>query len=551
MMKKLLLTVYVNLFLCLTGMAQLPANQKKHLVYFADKSGTPFSIQAPQEFLSQKSIARRVRQQIPVITRDLPVNPAYVAGLKAAGASVWYTSRWFNAAVIQASPEILEQIRNLPYVKSERALNSSLDLSADKAIKQKTIEAVPLTASLYANSEQDYGRAFHQANMLGAVDLHKAGFKGEGMTIAVLDAGFPNVNTIPAFSHLFQNNQLKGTFDFVTRQKDVYHSSSHGTAVLSTMAAYEPGKYIGTGYKADFLLLRTEDGASEHNIEEINWLLGAEFADSAGADVINSSLGYHTFDSPSVSYTYTQLNGNTALVTKAADFAAAAGILVVTSAGNDGNKAWKFIAAPADADSVLAVGAVDSLGVRASFSSLGPTADNRIKPDVVALGLNAYVLSLNGNVVKSNGTSFAGPIIAGFATALWQANLTKTNMQMVEFIRQIGSISKAPNNNIGFGIPNFNRTVTALPEDLKDEGVVVVNPVRDNQVMLILGEKWQRQQIELNIFDITGKVVWKEILASNQAKATLSLDARQLKQGVYLCRLKAGALNTTVRFIKL
>lgn len=550
-MKILLLSVYLNFFLCLAVVAQQPADQKKHLVYFTDKAGTPYSIQAPQQFLSQKSIARRERQNISVTARDLPVNPAYVAGLKAAGATVWYTSRWFNAAVIQATPEVLEQIRNLSFVKSERSLNRSAEQRTSQDMKRSAIETVPGTSAITYNTQQDYGLAFHQANMLGVVDLHEAGFKGENMTIAVLDAGFPGVNTIPAFSHLYQNNQVKGTFDFVEKSTAVYGASNHGTAVLSTIAAYEPGKIIGTAYKANFLLLRTENAASEHNIEEINWLLGAEYADSAGADVINSSLGYHAFDAPSVSYTYDQLDGNTALVTKAADFAAATGILVITSAGNEGNGGWRFIAAPADADSVLTVGAVDSLGVKAAFSSFGPTADNRIKPDVVALGLNAYVLNAAGNLVNSSGTSFAGPIVAGFATALWQANISKTNIEMLELIRQLGSKSNNPDNETGYGIPNYNRTVTALPDELKAQGVMVVNPVRDNRITLLLGHKWQQQQVDVHIFDMTGKLVWQENVRIDQQKSALSLNAAQLKQGIYLCQLRAGALTTTVRFVKL
>lgn len=552
-MKQLLISVYLNLFLCLAVMAQQPIDSeansvKKHLIYFTDKEGTPYTIQSPQQFLSPKSIARRQRQNIPVIQRDLPVNPAYVAGLKAAGAALWYTSRWFNAAIVEASPEVLEQINNLPYVKSERALNRTTQLNAARQLKQNVIEAIPAVSSFTNNTTQDYGRSFHQANMLGVKEMHDAGFRGETMTIAVLDAGFPGVNTIPAFAHLYQDNRLKGTFDFVEKKTNVYGASSHGTAVLSTIAAYEPGVVIGTAYKANFLLLRTEDAASEHNIEEINWLLGAEYADSAGADVINSSLGYSMFDEPSVSYTNEDMDGNTALVTKAADYAAAAGILVVTSAGNDGRNAWRYIAAPADGDSVLAVGAVDSLGVKASFSSFGPTSDQRIKPDVVAMGTNTYVLNPAGRLVKSNGTSFAGPIVAGFAAALWQANSSKTNMEMIELIRQSGTMARNPDNNIGYGIPNYNRTTFTIPED---QQVIVVNPVRDNKVTLLFGLQWLSQQVNVRVYDATGKLVWQEDLQAGQHKHTLALNTQKLKQGVYLCRLQSGSQNVNVRFVKL
>ena len=554
-MKRILFFVFLNLFLSLVVMARQQnlqaAEQTKYLIYFTNKNGTPYSIQAPQEFLSEKSIARRIRQQIPITVRDLPVNPAYVKALKEAGATVWYTSRWFNAAVVQATPEVLDQISNLPFVANRRSLNRIGQQETAAVKKQTKSEAIQTGEAFSLSTEADYGRSFHQANMLGGLDLHKMGFKGEGMTIAVLDAGFPGVNTIPAFEHLYQNNQLQGSFDFVAKSTNVYTASNHGTAVLSTMAAYAPGKMIGTAYKANYLLLRTENAASEHNIEEINWLLGAEYADSAGADVINSSLGYHTFDAPSVSYTYQQIDGNTALVSKAADQAAAVGILVVVSAGNDGNSNWRYIAAPADGDSVLAVGAVDSLGVKASFSSFGPTADNRIKPDVVALGLNAYVLNASGNLIKSNGTSFAGPIMAGFATTLWQAYSSRTNIEMISLIRQIGSKARNPDNMVGYGIPNYKNTVTALPDALEEQQVIVVNPVRENQLMLHLGQKWLRQQVQIRVYDVAGRLVWQEVISADKSNAVVTLKATQLKQGMYMCRLQAGALQTTVRFVKL
>ena len=554
-MRSLLLFSYLLLCLCLPGVAQQQteseaAEVKKHLVYFTDKTGSPYSIQSPLQYLSAKAVARRARQNIPVINRDLPVNPAYVNGLKEAGATVWYTSRWFNAAIIEATPEVLTRINNLSFVRSQQPLNRKGQLSTNPVEKKNSVESAS-AGTLYTDTREDYGRTFHQANMLGVVDLHAAGFKGEGMTIAVLDAGFPGVNTIPAFSHLFENNQIQGTFDFVQNQTNVFAASNHGTAVLSTMAAYKPGTIIGTAYKASYLLLRTEDSATEHNIEEINWLLAAEYADSAGADVINSSLGYHTFDAPSVSYTYEQMDGNTALVSKAADYAAAAGILVVNSAGNDGAKAWHYIAAPADADSVLTVGAVDSLGIKASFSSFGPTADSRIKPDVVALGLNAYVLNTTGILVKSNGTSFSGPITAGFATALWQANYTKSNYEILELIRQLGSKAKNPDNSIGYGIPNYNRSVNALQQDKNDQQLLVINPVKNNAVTLLLGNKWLRKSVKIHVFDITGKLVWQESVQDAQPRHILSMDAEYLNKGMYLCRIQSGELNATVRFVKL
>ncbi|PRY15559.1 putative secreted protein (Por secretion system target) [Pontibacter ummariensis] len=549
-MRHLLLFLYLLVLLpvfSVLGQVGSSEEEQKRLVYFTDKESSPFSLARPLEFLSPASLARRERQHISLTNRDLPVNPAYVAALQEAGIAVWYTSRWFNAAVVQGTAEKLSEMESFPFVKSSRTLNKFALPSSKEQLGavSSSIGAAPLPG------EEEYGAAYHQANMLGADKLHAAGYRGAGLTIAVLDAGFPAVNTIPALAHLYQNGKLKGTYDFVQKQEDVYGASSHGTSVLSTMAAYEPGKMIGTAYEANYLLLRTEDAATEHNIEEINWLLAAEYADSAGADVINSSLGYTTFDTPSTSYTYSDMNGDRALVSQAADFAASTGMLVVVSAGNDGSKSWKYISAPADADSVLTVGAVDSAGVKASFSAFGPTADGQIKPDVVALGQKAYVLSTTGQVVQSNGTSFSGPIMAGFMACLWQANKEKTNMEMIGLVRQISSNAGAPDNNTGYGIPDYSRILTALPQLPTGKTAYISNPVRDQPIVLTLGQEWWQQALEVQVLDATGKLVHRQSFPAAGQEQVLDVQAQQLSSGLYLCRLRAGSRMTTLRFIKL
>lgn len=517
------------------------------MVYFKDKADSPFSTDAATQFLSSKAIERRSKQGIPVVPRDFPVNPQYVKGLQDQGAKVLYTSRWFNAVMVQCSTEKLAELQALPFVRSSQTLNR---LANTTSRKSGTQSADSMEMTIIAPEAKEYGLAFHQANMLGVPALQAAGYKGEGIAIAVLDAGFPGVNSATPFAHLHENNQIKATFDFVTRKQDVYSSSSHGTSVLSTMAAYEPGKLIGTAYKADYYLFRTEDAATEHNIEEVNWLLAAEFADSAGVDVINSSLGYTLFDSPSYSYTYEELNGNTSIVTRAADYAAATGMLVVVSAGNEGNKPWRYVSAPADADSVLTVGAVDSLANRATFSSIGPTADQRIKPDVVAMGQQAYVLTPSGALVRSNGTSFSGPIMAGMVACLWQANNTLSNMQLLQLVRQMGSNASNPNNNIGYGVPHYNETVTGLPEFVND-GIAISNPVTEQDIVLTMGESWQKAQSVVQVFDATGKLLLKQNLPSNNRSHVLQLRPGRLKRGVYLCQVTSGEQRITLRFVKL
>ena len=521
--------------------------EQKHLLYFRDKSGTPFSVDAPDQFLSQRALDRRSRQNIAVTPRDLPVNPGYVSTLKQQGAKVLYTSRWFNAAVVSCTPEKLAELQALPFVRASQSLNRVAGTVTGRS-GVKAADSLEMVAAVPETKE--YGLSFHQSNMLGVPALHAAGYQGEGIAIAVFDAGFPGVNTASAFAHLQQNGQIKGTYDFVARKEDVYANSSHGTSVLSTMAAYEPGVLIGTAYKADYYLFRTEDATSEHNIEEVNWLLAAEFADSAGVDVINSSLGYTSFDAPSYSYTYEDLNGNTAIITRAADLAAATGILVVVSAGNEGNKPWRYVSAPADADSVLTVGAVDSLKNHAAFSSYGPTADSRIKPDVVAMGQQTYVLSPSGVLIRANGTSFSGPIIAGMVACMWQANPKLSNMQLLQLMRQMGSNASSPNNAIGYGIPVYNATVTALPQYI-NEGIAITNPVTDRDILLTLSESWTKETSEVQVFDATGKLLLKQTLPAGSNTHTLNLKPGRLKKGVYLCQVSSGDRIITMRFIKL
>ncbi|MBX0334944.1 S8 family serine peptidase [Pontibacter sp. HSC-14F20] len=542
---------FLTLFSCLLFIALFAEAQgsggaeQKHLIYFTDKNDSPYTLEKPALYLSAKAIDRRNKQGIALSVRDLPVNPSYVSGLKATGAKVFYTSRWFNAAVVQCSPEKLAELQTLAYVKGTQQLNR-IPTSNKKATQSK--DSLTLTKTSFDPSY--FGPSFHQSDMLGIPELHAAGYQGESMTIAVFDAGFPGVNSINAFSHLFQNGQLKGTYDFVGNKKDVYGHSQHGTSVLSTMAAYEPGRIVGTAPKANYYLFRTEDAATEHNIEEVNWLLAAEFADSAGVDVINSSLGYTLFDAPSYSYTYSELNGNTTIITRAADLAAATGMLVVTSAGNEGNKAWRYISAPADADSVLTVGAVDSLAVHALFSSVGPTADQRLKPDVVAMGQQVYVLSSSGNLGRSSGTSFSGPIMAGMVACIWQARPALTNMELLELMRQLGSHYKNPNNTIGYGIPTFTRLVTGMADELAP-GISITNPVAEESILLRMDENWQKEHALAQLYDVSGKLVHTQLLPANQAVHTLRIRPSRLKKGIYLCQVSSNSRNATLRFVRL
>ena len=447
--------------------AQLPA---KYLINFKDKTNSPYSVSKPLEFLSQRSVNRRQKQNITVKTRDLPVNPSYISEIKKTGAKIWFTSRWMNSALIQTSEANLQTVLKLPFVKGLEINGTIDDPNSRSARKVSKFESLDI--QLF-----DYGLSKIQNEMIGVNIMHELGYKGEGMMIGILDAGFNNADRIPAFKALFDEKRIVGTYDFVKKETSVYEDDAHGTEVLSTMGAFLEGKMVGSAPKASYLLLRSEDAPSEYIIEEANWLFAAEYADSTGVDLINSSLGYSTFDDTKTDHTYLQLDGNTTIAARAADWAAGVGIVCVVSAGNDGTSAWKYIATPADADSVLTVGAVDATKLYARFSSLGIPTDKRIKPDVVAMGQSAAVIPPSGNVSTASGTSFSSPILCGMVAGYWQANPTLTAMQVMENVRKSGSQADKPDKILGYGIP-FMFKALATQEEVLSFYKVYPNPIK-------------------------------------------------------------------------
>ena len=522
---------------------------RKHFIYFKDKANTPYSIADPKRFLSDKALERRQKQGISLSIRDLPVNPDYVKSLSARGATVWYTSKWLNAAVVYCDSTVLQNLLQLPFVKSGQALSRKItnQTKSEPGVKKPDSKDLLLRT---ANSRTDYGKAFNQANLIGAIDLHTAGFRGENMNVAIFDGGFPGVDGISAFNHLFAENKIKGTYDFVGKDTYVYERDNHGTNVLSTMAAYQPGTFIGTAYGANYFLFITEDSGSEHHIEEVNWLLAAEYADSAGVDVINSSLGYNSFDAPSVDYTYQDMNGQNAIITKAADIAAGTGMLVVNSAGNEGSKEWRYISAPADGDSVLTVGAVDSLGRLASFSSVGPTADGRLKPNLVAQGVYSSVLTRSGAVSRANGTSFSSPILAGMAACFWQSQPGLTNMEVIQKLEASASKSANPDNLFGYGIPNGYKAYEKAREE-QNKTKLFPNPApRSGSIFLELGREFLNQRLTVNIYNMIAQRMLTQTFQSKPERELLTLNINALSPGMYGCTVIGTSARQSFKFIK-
>lgn len=413
--------------------------QSRFWVEFTDKGPQAAQrLQQPEMFLSAASLSRRQAQHIPVTYSDLPVESMYVNGVLNCGVTHEMSSKWLNGTVIQGSYAQVLLIESLPYVRRVRPLGPS-----EGGITSADSEGETL----------NYGQSIRQLKMLNLPSLHDQGFRGQGMRIAVIDAGFPGVDTLEVFDSLRTRGGILDTYDFVEDTTWAYTASSHGTRVLSTISTYLPGKIVGAAPEASVLLYRTEDARREVQMEEFYWVAAVERADSVGVDIIHTSLGYNKFqDSPG--YEYEDLDGNKAIITTAGDMAAGKGILVITSAGNEGNKRWKYITAPCDGDSILCVGSVTRWNDRSSFSSVGPAADGRIKPDVVAMGTATTTAGPTPRLQLSNGTSFAAPIVAGMSACIWQANRSKSNVEIMDAIRLSSDQAGLPDSDYGYGIPN-------------------------------------------------------------------------------------------------
>jgi len=494
---------YLILFLFFTSslFAQLAPN--KYWIQFKDKNQTNYSLDKPEAYLSQRSIERRKRYGITIDSLDLPVNLAYIDSVKNKGAYILNTSKWFNGVCIYSeNTSVLSAIKKLPFV-------DTLVYYTDNNLIAVPYNISSGIASLEGKSE-NYGDAWSQIHIHNGEVLHENNYMGQGMYIAVLDAGFLNADKIDVLSNLFNDNRIIGTWDFVDGDTNVYEDHYHGAAVLSTMAAYEKTKMIGTAPLAHYLLLRTEDAASEHKIEEFNWIAAVEYADSIGVDLINTSLGYTQYQAPSLSYHYSNMNGNTAPITIGATIAAQKGILLVNSAGNEGNKSWKYISAPADAKNILTVGAVDKYGHYAYFSSIGPTFDGRIKPDVCAVGLESAIAT-DDNISTGSGTSFSSPIMAGLVSCLWQADLSKTNLEIISLIQRHSSQYDNPDYQLGYGIPNFSTALAELQSDIhykkqKKEALISVYPTLFNTRLTIRFFSVETQEIQVSILDEKGSL---------------------------------------------
>lgn len=429
-------------------------NDYKYRLVLKDKGTSAFSITKPEEFLSAKAIEKRRKRNIPIDVTDLPISPDYIKQIQKTGGVIIAQSKWLNTVSVHVNDEFLiDKYRQLPFVKDvilvwegKRSVKKAMQNNSEKGADTKAV------SSAKANSESVYGAAFNNININNGQVLHEKGFKGAGIDIAIIDAGFINLNTNP----LFTNMKIKGAKSFVYENSDPYSIDSHGVWVTSCMAVNKPGYYVGTAPEANYWLLRTEDQASEYPIEEDYWVNAIEYADSVGVDIVNSSLSYtNTYSIISARYKFEDMDGKTALATRAVNLAAKKGIFIVNCAGNE--QSW--VGTPADSPNVLTLGSINITGNIDTFSSWGITVDGRIKPDVVALGGGAAVINVDGIAENRSGTSYASPIMCGLAACLWQAYPQLTNKELLEVIRKSADRYGKPEIPYGYGIPDMQKAM--------------------------------------------------------------------------------------------
>jgi len=527
-----------------------------YLVSFTDKNQSPYSINQPEKFLSARAIDRRQKASIPIIEQDLPANPFYIDSLVKGGATVSFSSRWLNAVLIRMDDSLkMEELKKWSFVDSVAYLAPVK--SKQKTKKTKAHAKRVETGMQNAPGDMDYGASYTQQELIGLTDLHKMGYYGAGIQIAVLDNGFKGMNKMSVFDDFFDNGQLLGTKEIANPKGDVFKAGSHGTYVMTMMAAFQEGFLVGTAPEASYWLIHTEDNSYEYPIEEFNWTVGAEYADSAGADIITSSLIYSTFDDTSLNHTHSQLDGKTTIISRAAQTATEKGILVFNSAGNDAQKSWHKIAFPADAKDVITTGAVDMNGVYAPFSSLGYTADGRVKPDIVAVGKGAQSVSINtGKIIGINGTSFSNPTIAGAAAVLRQANPQATTKAIRQAIRESANRYEFPDSLTGYGIPNFYLAHMLLNNDHINEikesecFVLMPNPFIDD--VFVVFNLPDSQSVDLSIVDVNGNIVWQKTgISGSQGMNMIKItEIAGLAQGVYMVLMRIGDKTFSKKLLK-
>lgn len=546
-MKKIILLFFAVLLSSLFFKTQA---QQYYWVAFTDKNNTPYSLSIPQDYLSERAIHRRELQGIEIDSLDLPVNQNYIDQVLRSGVSLVHRSKWLNGITVKVEIDGFEnQIQSLPFVREVQLTKPG---KLTKSAINKFYE--PQTPDNFLSVDNAlYGTSVSQLVISNGQYLHNQNYRGQGMQIAVIDGGFYKADTYVAFDSLWLNNQVLGTKDFVNAADAFFYTNYHGMSVLSCMAGNIPGKLIGTAPKASYWLIRSEDTESEYLIEEDNWVAAAEFADSVGVDIINSSLGYFLFDNPSMNHTYAEMDGNTTRVTRGANIAASRGMLVFTSAGNEGDNPWKYIIAPSDGNQVIGVGAVNKDSIPASFTSYGPASNGNIKPNVATIGWNTVLENSLGWVGYGNGTSFSSPVMAGLGACLWQANPQATAAQIKSAIEQSANLYANPDSLLGYGIPDFKKAdqilkTSFIPQwETQNQWLVYPNPAKDLLLLQHTGNA-ETNDVDLAFYSVDGRLLRKKRIAGKQQ--IILRDLQSLPTGLLILKIKSGNYTESVKLIK-
>lgn len=529
-----------NLFLLLFWVSTLGWAQEDARVYFIDKPNAQAYFDAPLTMLTQRALDRRIQQNIPLSIDDVPVDANYIETISnVPGITYKAQSKWMNCIHVRGSVAAIQGLASFPFV--ERIVFANPQLNAKSTPKVPT--AHPKTMAL--QTTYSYGNAQNQVTMLNTHLLHQQNHAGAGKIIAVLDSGFQGVDTAPPFQSLFNQNRYLGGYNYVSQSTNVFDLHHHGTLVLSSMAAVTDGTLVGTAPTASYYLFITEDVIEENPVEESYWVQAAEEADRLGCDIISSSLGYYGYDNPAYSYTYSNLTGNQAFASQGANKAFSKGMVVVVSAGNSGNSTAPYVAVPAEATHALAIGAVDSMEFRASFSSIGPTFDGRVKPDLMARGLGAAVCTPQGDFTYVSGTSLSCPLISGSIACFWAAAPQLTNQQVVDLVKQSADRFTNPTMEYGYGVPDFAAALSnALSLASWATSSVKVYPNPFYNEVTFQGDFTGATTLKL--FNALGQLVRETRLTPNQA----TVDVADFPAGWYTYLLQEGTQTITGKLIK-
>ena len=561
------------LFLCgIMYSAYAQIAPEKYWVQFTDKNNSPYSINNPGEFLSERALERRNKYNIDIDELDIPVNDTYIQGVEQTGAVILNPSKWLNGVTIQTNDiNVINAINALPYVENTMKFidgevkqvikedienifydipvnNEELDDYYEYALHKKKNYKEKKLANI-KKLDDYYGYALPQIQQLNGINLHEANYRGEGMLIGICDGGFMGADSHAVFEEIRKENRLLGTRNFVNKGTTVYESSSHGTSVWSLIGGNIPNTYVGTAPKASFYLCLTEDARTENLIEEYNFVSALELLDSIGVDVINSSLGYIQFDMPQWSHSYSDMDGETCIITIGAEIASSKGIIVVNSAGNDGASwTYPYIGAPADGEHVFTIGAVDVNGELAYFSSIGPSYDGRIKPDVVAHGENVTVASPDGSFYNGSGTSYSTPVMTGMLTCLWQIRPDLEPETLKEIIRESANRTNNPDNYYGYGIPDFTLAMQTLSVDEVNETIPIINVYPNPSNGVVNVEFLDDDIYGVQVYNQLGVLIYADDCSGDSARLQNFLTT--LGSGMYFVNVMSSSNNNSLKVVK-